>query len=289
MKKILVTGASGFLGQKITEKLIENYSVDIFCRESKINVPAFIGDHYLDHDILNSPYKEVVYDYVINCIACSDTSSDDWEKLYDANCKAVTSLVENLRFKNFIHFSSFSIFSKDSIKTGSADPKNLYGLSKLISEKFLEIYSNQEKKFIVLRMPIVIGKSKKPDDVISYLYNALIRNETIELFSDGKFQRNIIHVDEVAACLDSMISNIQFTEDFTVCNLNNLKTMSVYEICIYMRKKLCSDSVIQFVDRINTNDFDSLVVENSHEIDLFSFKSCYEAIDYYLNEMSVDL
>ena len=114
MKKILVTGANGFIGKIVTKKLMESHSVDVYCRELKKGDPSFIRDNQLEVDILASSYKNVIYDYVINCIACSDTSSKDWDKLYDANCNTTNKLINNLNFKNFIQFSSFSIFSVNS-------------------------------------------------------------------------------------------------------------------------------------------------------------------------------
>ena len=35
MKKILVTEANGFIGKNVTKKLLENNSVDVYCRELK--------------------------------------------------------------------------------------------------------------------------------------------------------------------------------------------------------------------------------------------------------------
>lgn len=288
MKKILVTGANGFIGKSITKKLLEHHFVETYCRELKKDDPSFIVDNHLDQEILVSPYKDIVYDYVINCIACSDTSSKDWSTLYEANCQTTMSLINNLNFKHFIQFSSFSIFSEHSIATGTADPNNLYGLSKLISEKFLEIHSNKENKFIVLRMPIVIGGSKRQGDIIRYLYKALIRNETIDLFNDGKYHRNIIHVDEVTGCVAKIVAESKFIEEYSAINLNSLNTMSMYEICNYMKDKLKSHSKIQFNDRVTINDFDSLIVDNPQQIDCYCFKSCSESIDCFLEEMRSD-
>jgi len=288
MKKILVTGASGFIGKNITKKLLENNLVDVYCRELKKDDPSWIKDNHIDQDILVSSYKDTVYDYVINCIACADTSSKDWNKLYEANCKTIIALMNNINFKNFIQFSSFSIFSKNSIKAGSADPNNLYGLSKLVSEKLLEMHANQEHKFIVLRMPIVIGKSKNQGDMVSYLYKSLMDNATIELFNDGKYRRNIIHVNEVAESVNEIVASSKFMDEYCAINLNSLNTMSVYEICLYMKAKLNSESKIQFIDRPSANDFDSLVVDTSQKIDGYVFKSCSESIDCFLEEMRSD-
>tara|TARA_B110001450_G_C17644722_1_gene490701 strand:+ start:408 stop:1286 length:879 start_codon:yes stop_codon:yes gene_type:complete len=288
MKKILVTGANGFIGKIVTEKLIGSHSVDVYCRKVKKSDPSFIVDKQLDLNILVSPHKDTIYDYVINCIACSNTSCGNWNTLYEANCKTTMALIENTHFKNFIQFSSFSIFSKNSIKSGSADPNNLYGLSKLVSEKLLKMHANPENKFIVLRMPIVIGKFKKQGDIVSYLYNSLIDNKTVKLFNDGKYHRNIIHVNEVAESVNVLVTRSKWTEEYCEINLNSSNTMSVLEICLYMKDKLNSDSKIEFINKPGANDFDSLVMSNSHIIDGYDFKSCIESLDCFLQEMKHD-
>lgn len=289
MKKILVTGASGFIGQGVTKKLAENYIVETYCRELKNNTPRFIVERHIDQNILFSPYKDVAYDYVINCIACSDTSSKDWDTLYEANCQATLALINHLNFNHFIQFSSFSVFSKNTIALGIADPNNLYGLSKLISEKFLEIFSSKKNKFIVLRMPIVIGEQKKNGDIISYFYDSLKQNKTITLFNNGKYHRNIIHINEVVNCVSEIVRNNIHTDNHTVINLNSLNTMSIHEICLYMKDKLKSESKIKFTDRLGTNDFDSIVVDNSPKTYSYEFKSCIETIDRFLEEKRSNL
>ena len=51
-------------------------------------------------------------------------------------------------------------------------------------------------------------------------------------------------------------------------------------------RKLNSKSDIQF-ERPSANDFDSIVVNNSPKLDSFKFKSCFEAIDCFLEEMKI--
>ncbi|MDB9754288.1 NAD(P)-dependent oxidoreductase [Amylibacter sp.] len=286
MKKILVTGANGFIGKSVTRRLMEGHSVDVYCRELKKSDPSFITDNQLDLNILVSPCRDVIYDYVINCIACSDTSSEDWDSLYDANCNTTNKLIANLNFKNFVQLSSFSIYSKYSISAGTADPQNFYGLSKFVSEKLLEINASEDKKFIILRMPIVIGSSKNQSDIVSYLYKSLIDNKTVNLFNDGKYLRNIIHVNEVAESVNELVTRSKITEEYCSINLNSSNTMSVFEICRYMKDKLNSESKIQFIDKPSANDFDSLVVTTSQIIDGYECKSCSQSIDCFLEEMN---
>ena len=76
--------------------------------------------------------------------------------------------------------------------------------------------------------------------------------------------------------------------EYCAINLNSLNTMSVYEICLYIKAKLNSESKIQFIDRPSANDFDSLVVDTSQKIDGYVFKSCSESIDCFLKEMRSD-
>jgi nucleoside-diphosphate-sugar epimerase len=289
VKKILVTGANGFIGKSVTKKLLQNHSVDVYCRNLKKNDPSFVIENHINHDILLSSFKDISYDYVINCIACSDTSSKNWSNLYEANCKTTMTLINNLSFKNFIQFSSFSIFSKNSIVSAQPDPKNLYGLSKLISEKLLEIHASKERNFIILRMPLVIGASKIQNDIINYFYKALISSRTVDLYNEGKYLRNIIHVNDVVGYLDKMLSNSLINKEYSIINLNSANTLSMNEICVYMRAKLKSKSKINYINKPNIENFDSLLLPNAQKTDGYSFKDCKESIDCYIEEMKNDL
>ena len=66
MKRVLITGANGFIGKKLTKKLLETNIVDTYCRNLKKNDPHFISDNHLDIDIIVSKHKKIIYDYVIN-------------------------------------------------------------------------------------------------------------------------------------------------------------------------------------------------------------------------------
>ena len=60
MKKILVTGANGFIGKIVTKKLMENHAVDVYCRELKESDPSFITDNQIGLNILTSPCETVI-------------------------------------------------------------------------------------------------------------------------------------------------------------------------------------------------------------------------------------
>ena len=69
---------------------------------------------------------------------------------------------------------------------------------------------------------------------------------------------------------------------------NSLNTMTIYDICDYMKDKLNSHSEIKLINNPTINDFDSLIVDNPPQIDCYYFKSCMEAIDQFINDMNTD-
>ena len=50
MKKILVTGANGFIGRNITKRLLVNNVVDVYCRDIREDDPSWIKENQVKRD-----------------------------------------------------------------------------------------------------------------------------------------------------------------------------------------------------------------------------------------------
>jgi nucleoside-diphosphate-sugar epimerase len=87
--------------------------------------------------------------------------------------------------KKFIYFSTSSIYDYTL-----AD--SMYVKHKKNVEKYIKDHSDS---YIIYRLPIVVGESQNPNTLTNYIYNAIIKGETINVFS--KACRYLIDVDDV--------------------------------------------------------------------------------------------
>ena len=115
MKKILVTGANGFIGRHLVKRLNNNYNLDAYCRNLPKDAPSYLKDNFIDSYIGKKQLSTSHYDYLINCMACTNTASNNWDELYESNCATTLDLLRKVSYKNFIQLSSFSLFSKKGL------------------------------------------------------------------------------------------------------------------------------------------------------------------------------
>jgi nucleoside-diphosphate-sugar epimerase len=282
MKTIFIAGASGFIGKHLLDNLIFDNSIYINKRD--FNSIKNGEENSSNLKCLEDFHKKIKFDYVINCIGNTNTANEDWSSLYEANCITNLKLMNNLKYDYFIYLSSFSVFSEKSIQIKIPDPNNLYGLSKYISEKIIKQFSKPNSISIILRLPLVIGRRKKQNDVINYFYNKLKCDEDIELIENGKFLRNIIHYSEILKIIRNIINYKPFTKKDNIYHCNSSDLMSVLNICKYMKLKMNSNSKIKSIKKKFVNDFNSMVVKNQDSLKHHKKQTISQNLDAYLDE-----
>ncbi|TRO67363.1 dTDP-4-dehydrorhamnose reductase [Christiangramia sabulilitoris] len=149
MKTILVTGATGQLGQCLQKhsKLYPDFSF-LFCSSRELDITS--------KEQLESVFKSNKIDYCINAAAYTNVeqAEKEREKAFRVNADAAADIAEFCReFQaKLIHISTDYVFNgrKDEayLETDEVDPINVYGASKLKGEeKIQEIL----KEFFILR------------------------------------------------------------------------------------------------------------------------------------------
>ncbi len=156
MKRILITGANGQLGQSIAE-ISKNYK-EIEC--------FFVTRNELDitnEDLVSHYFDDKSFDFVINCAAYTavDKAEDDQENAFLVNAKATEFLAKISNAKNipFIHVSTDYVFdgteSVPRLETDQTNPIGVYGQTKLDGEN-LALGNNP--KTIILRTAWVYSR-----------------------------------------------------------------------------------------------------------------------------------
>ena len=230
MRRILVTGATGFIGSALVESLANN-NYEVWCTtrsEKYLNTDSGVIN-YISCDL--SLLEESIGSFfaAINC-AASLRNDCTWKRLSDDNCNSLENLILNIECSKFIQISSCSIFSEKSYYHTQPSPYDYYGLSKYVSEKILEFYSKKFISSFIIRFPIVLGYGKNSNDVIQYIYNKAEQNEEIELFGKGQYYRNIIHVSEAVSAIIKSIEKLEI-EGLHHINVGSSNSLRLVELC----------------------------------------------------------
>jgi len=193
--KILVTGANGLLGQKLTERLQNDPSVHLIATaRGKSVLPIERGDYHTldvtDGAAVADLFARVKPDVVIHTAAMTqvDQCESEREACWTANVTAVENLITSCTTvgAHLVHVSTDFIFdgSRGPLdETEKPNPVNYYGESKLAAE---ERVINSTIGWSILRTVLVYGitRDMSRSNIVLWVKNSLEQGKTIQVVND---------------------------------------------------------------------------------------------------------
>ncbi len=176
-KKILITGATGFIGSFIVEEAIRR-GFEVWAAVRRTSSKKYLqqpGINFIELDFssenrLKEQLKGHVFDYVVH--AAGVTKCLKSEDFFRTNTDGTKNLVNALReldmpIRRFVFVSSLSILGaiheempyKDITDSDTPQPNTAYGRSKLLAENYLR--SLKDFPFVILRPTGVYGPREK--------------------------------------------------------------------------------------------------------------------------------
>ena len=206
MKKILITGTSGYIGSHLSKLLdgeYELYGLDL-------KNPQHPVTKQFKHDIRqNIPASKIEFDTIIHLAALVNVGESELTPTdyYMTNFIGTLNILNTLKCKNFVFAS-----------TGAAeDCKSAYGTSKKAAEDCVREWCNYKKlPYTTFRFYNVIGSDgfppTNPDGLMSNLIKAIDTGTfTIHgtdydtIHGDGTCVRDYVHVMEICEALKTAI------------------------------------------------------------------------------------
>jgi UDP-glucose 4-epimerase len=231
MKKILVTGAAGFLGAHLCERL-QNLGYKVVGVDNMIggdleNLPKGVEFHKMDccdFDSLNKIMNGV--DIVYHCAATAHEGLSVFSPVeitknnYLATVSVVTSAINN-KVKRIIYCSSMARYGNQTTPfTEDMVPKPVdpYGISKVAGEQVLKCLCELNKVEWAIVIPHnIIGPKQKYDDpfrnVVSIMINRLLQNKKPIIYGDGEQKRCFSYIDDCIECMLTLIDNKSLNND----------------------------------------------------------------------------
>ena len=256
MKKILITGVSGFVGEEIfkyfNNKKYLIYGIDKVSPSFQIKNNNF---YKVDLNNGNSVKKilikirpEIVI-HAASIILDETNKKKNWDTNYYSTLK-LACMCNLINVKKFIFISTFSIFEKDSKNLIEEKDlptyKTVYGLTKYYAENsLLRIEFNGV--IAILRCPIIIGP--KRGYRFGILYDFIKENLKIPLIGLGNNKLSFLHVFDLSVAIEKCLE----LKKNQVLNLCANKHISFKDIINYLIKKFKSKSKIVFVPKFIGN------------------------------------
>jgi dTDP-4-dehydrorhamnose reductase len=235
--KILVTGSNGLLGQKLTELMEKNDSVQLIATAARsAALPLTTGKFYLlditDKASVDRIIDQCKPDVIINTAAMTrvDQCETQREACWRTNVLAVENLVSASRRTNahLIHVSTDFIFDgKQGMldENATPDPVNYYGKSKLAAEK---VVMDSDISWCIIRTVLVYGVTRdmSRSNIVLWVKKNLELGRTIQVVGD-QWRTPTLAEDLAMGCYLAAIKKVN-----GIFHVSGVDYMSIYDIAI---------------------------------------------------------
>ena len=223
--RILVTGAAGFIGSALSQRLldrgdevigIDNHN-DYYDPQLKDDRLSFFKDNLsyshqkidlADRDQVAAIFKEFQPQRVVNLAAQAGVrySIENPLSYIDSNLVGFGHILEGCRHNNVEHLvyaSSSSVYGANtkmpfSVNDNVDHPLSLYAATKKANELMAHTYSHLYNiPTTGLRFFTVYGPWDRPDMALQKFAHAIMNKETIKVFNYGNHRRDFTYIDDI--------------------------------------------------------------------------------------------
>lgn len=195
MKKLLLTGSNGFLGNYFFNKYKNKYQIKIF---------SFSKDNINNVDCYDI---DVVFHLSALVHQMCGASVEEYEKVNVTQTLELAKKAKKSGVKYFVFMSTVKVYGEEIngvyTENSVCNPEDEYGKSKLKAEKELQKLEDEKFKVSIIRTPIVYGYGVKAN--IKNLVN-LINKVFLLPFGNIQNKRSMVYIGNLCHLVDGVIT-----------------------------------------------------------------------------------
>ena len=255
--KYLVTGAAGFIGNFVSERLCEeghdvigldnlndyydaNLKLARLNRLDKFTNFTFVKMDVADREAIAKLFEEQKFNRVIHLAAQAGVrySIENPMAYIDANLVGMATILEGCRHnkvEHLVYASSSSVYGMNEKMPFSTEdavdhPVSLYAATKKSSELMAHSYSHLYNiPTTGLRFFTVYGPWGRPDMAPFLFTDAIVNDRQIKVFNHGKMKRDFTYIDDIVEGV-IRIQNVIPTRDENNTNTSPASSKAPYKI-----------------------------------------------------------
>jgi len=242
MRKILVTGAAGFIGFHLSRRLLAegkeivgldnlNPYYDVTLKQSRLkilegvgtdlkSVPfSFVRADLADRKAMEALFAENRFEIVVNLAAQAGVrySLENPQAYVESNLVGFMNILEGCRHhgvKHLVFASSSSVYGANtrmpfSVHDNVDHPLSLYAATKKANELMAHAYASLYKLPCTgLRFFTVYGPWGRPDMALFLFTRAILEGRPIDVFNEGRMKRDFTYIDDIVEGLARILEKI---------------------------------------------------------------------------------
>lgn len=276
--KILVTGAAGFIGADLSQKLLgQGHTVvgvdnlndyyDVTLKQARLgqthkhlNAAQFTM-HQLsieDRSAMSTLFEKHQFDVVVNLAAQAGVrySIENPQSYIDSNLVGFANILEGCRQSgvgHLVYASSSSVYGANKnfpfSETDRVDsPVSLYAATKKANELMAHSYAHlYDIRCTGLRFFTVYGPWGRPDMAPFRFASRMLKGEEIPVYNNGDMIRDFTYIDDITEGVLRVVESERSPERFKVYNIGRGEKVQLMEFIDYMSEHLGVEAKIKMM------------------------------------------
>lgn len=247
---ILVTGANGFIGRRLSSRL-SSLGRHVVAFSQDISKPFSLNDRF---------------DFVIHLAAYNITNVGvKDEGLYTAiNVDGTKHLLQAVHAKKFIYLSTAKVYKNEGLgltEDSPVAPQGAYEQSKLKAEEVCRAFLKKES-LVILRSVNVIGWGQAPKAVIPVFFQKAKANQALDIIHAAHTPMQFVYVEDLIDALEAVISHEGSSGIF---NIAHEETISLEQLARTIITMTHSSSILNISKDISETLFSPVICGKAYQ------------------------